>query len=630
MFITLQPVSNGIVGELLAFLRLQVVFDSLHFSIDTAYEAEVSVASLSHVSIDLQASSLLHYMHCYSSEMVLLDMKKRAESAVNRGSAHLMRQQNSTGSFDGKLSSSTFPSCAYAWVKLAQNQLPDQMLIDWFLKNQNQDGTWGLDAANHPNREATLFAKLMLAQVARQKPNPQIAEALKRTPNHPLALALIKLAYAAFGEFKWEKLTIPRRMLPVMTLTKKLLTRFPALQSLLKPPSNALPPVDLFNTPTFGNLFIAEQYTLVAVFIMIELNTSQRPEIIDSLVIWLKEHMLPDNSWFRVNYITALSVLALIELQRVKGIDDDIQEIIDRGIAWLQSTRNADGGCREALNLNVWDTALSVISLLEIADFDKNNEIHSACKWLIENQNLDGGWAFSRMGPNENLPSDADDTALATLALIKSKTPFAAAAIQRGLNWLTARQRSDGCWSTYLPGQGDVGCVSITAHAIETLHEATGMEAQISRATRWITGQTASEGYWTDLWLAKRTYGTACAIIALIKAGMKEIPEVSRGVRWLETVQNSDGGWGEDMFGNRGDSTIEQTAWCTHALLLANPENRAAQNGLNLLLSRQESDGSWDASCVGIYWEVIGGYADSIYASVFPLRALNQYLKGAE
>ena len=82
------------------------------------------------------------------------------------------------------------------------------------------------------------------------------------------------------------------------------------------------------------------------------------------------------------------------------------------------------------------------------------------------------------------------------------------------------------------------------------------------------------------------------------------------------------------MFGNRRDSTIEQTAWCTHALLLANPDNRAAQNGLNLLLSRQESDGSWDASCVGIYWEVIGGYADSIYASVFPLRALNQYLKG--
>ena len=557
-------------------------------------------------------------------------MKKLAESAVHRGSTYLMRQQNSAGSFEGELSSSTFPSCAYAWVKLAQNQLPDQMLIDWFLKNQNPDGTWGLDAANQPNREATLFAKLMLAQVAKRKPDPQIAEALKRIPDHPPTLALNKLAYAAFGEYNWDKLTIPRRMLPVMTLTKKLLARFPALQSVLKPPTNVLPPVDLFNTRMFGNLFIAEQYTLVAVFIIIELNTNRRPEVINSLVHWLKEHMLPDNSWFRVNYITALSVLALIEFQRVHGIDENIQEIIDRGVAWLQSTRNADGGCREALNLNVWDTALSIISILEIADSDGYDVIQSACKWLRENQNPDGGWAFSRMGPNENLPSDADDTALATLALIRSKTPSAAAAIQRGLNWLTARQRRDGCWSTYLPGQGDVGCVSITAHAIETLHEATGMETQISLATKWIRGQIASEGYWTDLWLAKRTYGTACAIIALIKTGMGETPEVSRAVRWLESVQNSDGGWGEDMFGNRRGSTIEQTSWCTHALLLANPENRAAQNGLNLLLSRQESDGSWDASCVGIYWEIIGGYADSIYASVFPLRALNQYLKGTE
>ena len=557
-------------------------------------------------------------------------MKKLAELAVHQGSAHLMKQQNTAGCFEGKLSSSTFPSCAYAWVKLAQNQLPDRKLIDWFLKNQNQDGTWGLDAANQPSREATLFVRLVLGQVAKQDTEPRIAESLKRIPDYPLALALNKIAYATFGEYKWDKLTIPRRLLPFMSLTKRLLTRFPALQSLLKPPTNVLPPVDFFNTPMFGSLFIAEQFTLVAVFIMIELNTTQRPEVIKSLVNWLKEHMLPDNSWFRVNYITSLSVLALIESQKVQGIDEDIQVIIDRGIEWLRSTRNADGGCREALNLNVWDTALSVISLLKIADFDGENVIQGACKWLIRNQNPDGGWAFSRMGANENLPSDADDTALATLALIRSKTLSAAEAIQRGLNWLKVRQGRNGSWSTYLPGQGDVGCVSITAHAVETLREATGMESHISRATQWIRSQIASEGYWTDLWLAKRTYGTACAIIALIETGMKEVPEVSQGVRWLESVQNSDGGWGEDMLGNRRDSTIEQTAWCSHALLLANSENRAAQNGLKLLLSRQKTDGSWDASCVGIYWEVIGGYADSIYPSVFSMLALNQYLNGTE
>ncbi len=552
-------------------------------------------------------------------------MNESIESAVDRSTAFLMQQQNVGGNFEGQLSSSTFPTCAYAWVQLAQNQLPDQALIDWLLNNQNEDGMWRLDAAKQPNREATLFAKLILDQVWKRKPNPQIAGALARIPEYPFELALIKLSYAAFGEFDWNKLTIPKRMLPVMTLTKKLLTIFPSLQSLLKPPTNVLPPVDFFNTLMFETLFIAEQHTLVPVFILIELNTTKRLEMIDALTNWLASHVLKDGSWFRVNYITALSVLALIEVEKRHGPTAEIKASIRRGVEWLQSTRNPDGGCREALNLNVWDTALSVIALIDVGDATAgHNAVQTACRWLIENQNPDGGWAFSGMEGSGALPSDADDTALSTLALLRSKAPHADQAIQRGLNWLIAHQGLDGSCSTYLPGQGDVGCVSITAHVIEAWCEATGMEASIDRASQWLGSQISKEGYWPDLWLAKRTYGTACAIIGLIKAGKQASPAIKRGVHWLEAVQNSDGGWGEDMFGVLTDSTVEQTGWCTYALLLADRENRAAQKGVEFLRSRQKPDGSWDASCVGIYWEVIGGYADPIYASVFPLFALNQ------
>ena len=239
--------------------------------------------------------------------------------------------------------------------------------------------------------------------------------------------------------------------------------------------------------------------------------------------------------------------------------------------------------------------------------------------------------AFSRMGANENLPSDADDTALATLALIRSKTLSATEAIQRGLNWLKVRQGRNGSWSTYLPGQGDVGCVSITAHAVETLREATGMESHISRATQWIRSQIASEGYWTDLWLAKRTYGTACAIIALIKTGMKEVPEVSQGVRWLESVQNSDGGWGEDMLGNRRDSTIEQTAWCSLALLLANSEK--PRRSKRIETSSQSSKNGWFLGCKLCRY-LLGGHRRlcrfNLPVGFFSMLALNQYLNGTE
>ena len=569
---------------------------------------------------------------------------EEVKSALHRGTTFLMQQQNPVGNFEGRLSSSTFPTCAYAWVFLAQDQLPDEALIGWLIKHQNPDGTWGLDVANQPNREATLFAQLILEQVWKRKPSPQIAGALAHIPVYPLKLALIKLSYAAFGEFNWNQLTIPKGMLPVVWLTKKLLTTFPFLQSFLKPPTNVLPPVDLFNTPVFETFFIAEQHTLVPVFILIELNTTRRPEVIDSLVSWLIDHKLSDNSWFRVNYITALSVLALIELQKnltshgtlvdpeltELAQSEEIQKLIDGGIAWLQSTHNPDGGCREALNLNIWDTALSVLTLIDIGNADANYVVQSASRWLIDNQNPDGGWAFSAMGGSGNLPNDADDTALATLALLRSKIPDGTEAIKRGLDWLKAHQGPDGSCSTYLPGQGDVGCVSITAHAIEAWYEATGMEIEIDRACQWLEGQISKEGYWSDLWLAKRTYGTACAIIGLIKAGKTTSPVIALGVRWLESVQNSDGGWGEDMFGNLTDSTVEQTGWCTYALLLADRENSAAQKGLKFLLSHQNPEGSWDASCVGIYWEIIGGYADPIYAAVFPLLALNQFLKGTE
>ena len=570
--------------------------------------------------------------------------KEEVTSALHRGTAFLMQQQTPKGNFEGQLSSSTFPTCAYAWVLLAQDRLPDEALINWLITYQNPDGTWGLDAANQPNREATLFAQLILDQVWQRQPSPQLAGALARIPGYPLNLALIKLSYAAFGAFDWNKLTLPKHLLPMVVLMKKLLTKFPFLQSLLKPPTHLLPPVDLFNTSTFEKLFIAEQHTLVPVFILIELNTTRRPEMVASLVSWLIEHKLSDNSWFRVNYITALSVLALIGLQKhitnrqvalnpeptELAQSEEIQRLIEGGIAWLQSTRNPDGGCREALNLNIWDTALSVLTLIDIGNVDENHTVQRAGRWFIDNQNPDGGWAFSAMDGSGSLPSDADDTALATFALLRSKVPDGAEAIRRGLDWLKGHQGADGSCSTYLPGQGDVGCVSITAHAIEAWCEVAGMEVEINRACQWLEGQISKEGYWSDLWLAKRTYGTACAIIGLIRAGKATSPAIARGVRWLESAQNSDGGWGEDMFGNLTDSTAEQTGWCTYALLLADPESSAARKGLEILVSRQNPEGSWDASCVGIYWEIIGGYADPIYAAVFPLLALNQYLKGAK
>ncbi len=559
-------------------------------------------------------------------------MITKAAYALKKGTHFLRKQQREEGHFEGQLSSSTFPSCAYAWIQLAQGKTLDSELIDWFIANQNEDGAWGLDTANLSNSEATLFVKLILEQRYQDAPDSRLEKVLKSIPEQPLSLALVKLAYAAFNQFDWDELTISEKALPVMKLVKQL-TKIPILRKWLQPPRHRLPPVAMFNTPLFDELFIAEQHTLVPVFILIELNTTKRPDIIAALVQWLKSHVLSDGSWFRVNYITALSVLALIELQDKWEGDADIPVMLEKGLTWLSTTRNRDGGCREALNLNVWDTALSMIALTE-TDADKDNPypipqfLGDAARWLTAHQNSDGGWAFSGL-PDNSLPTDADDTALATLALLRADVPDTDDAIQHGIAWLKQNQGADGSWNTYQPGQGDVGCVSITAHAIEALLVSGGNEIPIQRGIRWLRRKMHPHGYWEDIWLAKRTYGTAYAIIAFVKAGMGEIPEVARGINWLESTQNSDGGWGEDMFGNRTSSTVEQTAWSTYALLLAMPENTAAKKGIDFLCNHQREDGSWKESCVGIYWEIIGGYEEPIYAAVFPVLALNQYVTTA-
>jgi squalene cyclase len=578
-------------------------------------------------------------------------MMEKIEQSIQRGIKSLLNLQAEDGRFEGRLSSNTYPTCAYGLVQLAVNESLDDALVNWLLEHQNDDGMYGLDASGGSDCEATLFARLILKQAYKHQVNSSIEYALQRIPDIPLHSWLIKYAYACCGEISFSELLPPRSMIYLIKLMQFLTPILPRwLSSRLKPPTHIAPPVDFFFSSTFKNLFIAEQHTLVPLLLVIELNTAKRPNRIEALLMWLKEHRLPDGSWFCVNYITSLSVLALIEARKQGYSDAEVESMISEGLQWLNRTRNPDGGCREAINLNIWDTALSVITLIESGMPSNDAHIQKACGWLIEHQNPDGGWPFSglpkrqengktgkrengrRLGdidespitshqsPVTNLPSDADDTALSTLALLKSGFSPTNPTVAKGLRWLQEHQGTDGSWSTYLPGSGDVGCVSVTAHAIEALMTAGGMKSEIQRALLWLRKSMNKNGYWSDLWLSKNTYGTACALAVLIKVGQKDCIEVKRGIDWLRQAQNPDGGWGEDMFGNPIASTVEQTAWSTYALSLANP--KFAKTGIEFLLNAQKPSGDWDSNCVGIYWEVIGGYIDPIYSLVFPLLAL--------
>jgi squalene-hopene/tetraprenyl-beta-curcumene cyclase len=543
--------------------------------------------------------------------------------SIKKAIPHLLKLQRDDGHFEGELSSNTFPTCAYTLVQLALDQPIDDDLVRWFAESQNGAGFWGLDAAGGSDNGATLLAKLALMEINKSFGSKDVEPILKKIPDLKLNQWIVKALYARAGYISWDELNAPKILSSVMQMGEKLAPILPkSLVSRFKPPNNYAPPVRLFYTPVFENLFIAEKQTLAPFFIMMEIHNKNRREVVSDLIKWHLGSRCKDGSWFRVGLITAVSVLAFIEAKNAGYDSSEVESAIREGNEWLQGLRSSDGGCREARNLNVWDTTLSMIALSNIDPKEYKPQLDRAVVWVVKNQNDDGGWAFSGM-PGGNLPSDADDTSLAILALLRSGIGKDHDSVKKGVDWLKKHQPANGGWGTYRPGAGDVSCISITSHAISALLEFGGANTEIDRAIKWIKSSISDDGYWKDLWLAKNTYGTALAIEALIKTGQKECDEVKRGAKWLESCQNPDGGWGEDINGSRIKSTIEQTAWSAYALLLNDPENRSAKKGIEYLVSHQNPDGSWDASCVGIYWEVIGGYIDPNNPYVFALTALN-------
>ena len=78
---------------------------------------------------------------------------------------------------------------------------------------------------------------------------------------------------------------------------------------------------------------------------------------------------------------------------------------------------------------------------------------------------------------------------------------------------------------------------------------------------------------------------------------------MKRGAQWLLSIQNKDGGWGEDgdsyKLNYRGfeqaPSTASQTAWALLGLMAAGEVNNpAVARGIDYLIAEQNAEGLWD------------------------------------
>src|SRR5262249_19212593 len=138
-------------------------------------------------------------------------------------------------------------------------------------------------------------------------------------------------------------------------------------------------------------------------------------------------------------------------------------------------------------------------------------------------------------------------------------------------------QNRDGGIPTFCRGWGhlpfDRSGPDLTAHALRAWHawrETARVDRPIAKALRYLRNTQQIDGSWVPLWFGNqhapndqnRTFGTARVVIALNEV---EGPSdaLTRGLRWITTAQNVDGGWG----GAAGlESSIEETSLAVAAL----------------------------------------------------------------
>ena len=577
------------------------------------------------------------------------------DAAIDAATERLLELQHPDGYWVGELESNVTMTAQHLFwhhvLGLRTAEL-DRRIANELLARQRDDGTWSIWFEGPADLDTTVEAYTAL-KLAGVDPGARARHFIRSRGGIPKTRIFTKCFLALLGQWPWHRVT----PIPV--------------ELVLFPPSA---PFSIYNFScwargTFVPLAACRALRPVraAAIDLREIGarpgesksaappSSLRRSALREAERWVRAHQEADGSWGGIQPPWVWSILMLAALGH--GFED---ETLRRAVEGWEGFM-VDEGDRlrpEACQSPVWDTGLAVLALrdsglgpehpglVRAAEWLLNEEVTVPGDWAVRRPDLSpGGWAFEF---ENDLYPDVDDAAVVALALRRCHR--GRDAVARGLDWTAGMQSRGGGWGAFdvdneafwlykLPfcdfGKvTDEPSADVTAHALEALAPEAGYDDEVRRGLHWLLSEQEADGSWFGRWGVNHVYGTGAALPALEACGIDPShPAVRRAVEWLDSVQNEDGGFGEDIrsyaetaWRGRGESTASQTAWALLAYVAAGEaEGRSARRAAQWLCDRQLPNGDWEEE----YFTGTGFPLDfmiryHLYRLHFPLLALGR------
>jgi squalene-hopene/tetraprenyl-beta-curcumene cyclase len=577
------------------------------------------------------------------------------DRAVDGATERLLSLQSPGGWWCGELeSNATMIAQHLFWHHVLGLRTPelDRKIANELRARQRDDGTWSIWFDGPADLSTTIEAYVAM-KLAGADPGPKALDYIRRNGGIPRSRVFTKCFLALLGHWPWQRIpSIP-------------------VEIVLLPPSA---PFSIYDFSCWARQTIVALSAVQALRpvrpALIDLGAigsrpgqtrrPPRPNAVRRLALrravqWVRDRQEADGSWGGIQPPWVWSIVLLASLGH--GLEDATLRRAVEG--WEGFTIDEGDRLRpEACQSPVWDTALAVIALREAGlpaehpalrragEYLLSQEVAVKGDWAIRRPGLaPGGWAFEY---ENDLYPDVDDTAVVAIAL--RLLGIGADAVERGLDWIVGMQSRGGGWGAFDVDNDalwlyripfcDFGRVTdepsadVTAHAIEALAPARGLDHVVANGVRWLLDEQEDDGSWYGRWGVNHVYGTGAALPALEAAGIDPgHASYRRALAWLDAVQNEDGGFGEDIrsyferrWRGRGTSTPSQTAWALLAYA-AGREVRAdaAQRAVEYLCIAQRSNGDWDEqhyTGTGFPGDFMIRY--HLYRLHFPLMALGR------